>query len=149
MEIRIEQANISHIDQLTSLFDDYRIFYGKESDLEAAKEYLIDRIYHQQSVAFIALDESDKGAGFTQLYPMFSSVSMQGVWVLNDLYVDQDYRRNGIAKMLMDWAKMHAIQTNAKGLMLETQKTNVAAQKLYESLGYKRNDAHFFYELEI
>lgn len=149
MNIRVEQANISHIDPLTTLFDDYRIFYGKESNLEKAKQFLIDRIYHQQSTVFIALDDMDNGAGFTQLYPSFSSVSMQGLWILNDLFVNENYRRQGVGKMLMDWAKMHAIQTNAKGLVLETQLENKEAQRLYESLGYVKSEDYYVYNLTL
>ena len=72
-------------------FDLYRLFYGQESNLEGAKEFLKERLVNEESVVFIAFDENNP-IGFVQLYPSFSSVSMERSWVLNDLYVKETAR---------------------------------------------------------
>jgi len=44
---------------------------------------------------------------------------------------------------------LFAEQTFAKEIVLETAKSNVTAQKLYESLGYEKDTEFFSYSLEI
>src|ERR1700737_1890558 len=85
----IRKAVIDDIDRLSVLFDQYRIFYKQPTDIKGAKQFLTDRIEQNQSVIFVAL--LDKIIiGFTQLYPVFSSVAMKGAWLLNDLFVTED-----------------------------------------------------------
>ena len=127
------------------LFDAYRVFYKQPSDLARATEFLQARLSNQQSTLFFATDASGKAVGFVQLYPSFSSVSTQTVWILNDLYVTPNARRQGVAKLLMHRARDFAKATGAKGLSLETSHDNINGQALYESLGYVKSDAfHYF-----
>jgi ribosomal protein S18 acetylase RimI-like enzyme len=70
-------------------------------------------------------------------------VSLKSVWILNDLYVEENYRNQGVAKMLLDAAKEFAFKTQSKGLTIMTGLDNVAAQSLYEKYGFLRND-HFY-----
>ena len=85
------QAEPNHLDDLALLFDAYRVFYKKESDLSAAQVFLRERLTKNQSVVFMVYDGS-RAVGFTQLYLLFSSVNMAAVWLLNDLFVDPTYR---------------------------------------------------------
>lgn len=62
--ISIRQAGLSDIVQLAPLFDRYRQFYGRESDLAAATEFLLARCQHCESVLFIA-HEDNIPVGFT------------------------------------------------------------------------------------
>nr|RNJ67205.1 MAG: GNAT family N-acetyltransferase [Leptolyngbya sp. IPPAS B-1204] len=87
--------------------------------------------------------------GFTQLYPSFSSVSMQQVWILNDLFVAENYRKQGVANLLMDAAEQYAQDTGAVCIVLATQITNTAAQTLYESRNYVRDEAFYHYMLRL
>lgn len=146
----IQRVTLSNVKDLVPLFDAYRQFYGQAKDLEGAKSFLTKRLEKDESVAFLAKDETSlKYAGFVHLYPIFSSVSMRKMWLLNDLFVDADFRRKGIGKALMNAARDLAASTNAKGLMLETGIENRSAQELYESLGYERNDGYYVYYLTL
>ncbi|MCK6543031.1 GNAT family N-acetyltransferase [bacterium] len=144
--IRCEER---HIDKLVPLFDAYQMFYHQSSDESAAKIFLSTRIRNGESVVFIALDAKENAVGFTQLYPLFSSVSMQPVWLLNDLYVSQTARRSGVGEALMEKARRFAVETGAKGIELETGVENVQAQALYEKLGYQRNTDTYRYFLPV
>lgn len=93
--------------------------------------------------------ERGKALGFTLLYPTWSSLSMKPWWQLNDLYVVPEARQHGVARELMERARRLAEETGAAGLGLETAKDNFAAQKLYEQLGWKREEEFFRYELHV
>ncbi|WP_144512951.1 GNAT family N-acetyltransferase [Bacillus sp. FJAT-22090] len=141
--MNIHQATINDLDSLTELFDLYRQFYKQASDLEGAKKFVEERFIKKESVVFIAYDGGE-AIGFTQLFPSFSSVSMQKSWVLNDLYVKETARRKGVAEQLIKKAIGLAEKTNAKGILLETGNENVNAQKLYEKIGFI-NDSNYYY----
>ena len=147
VDIRIVRAERKDLDDLVPLFDAYRQFYGQRSDLAAARAFLRERIERDESVIYLAYTEPGEAAGFTQLYPSFSSVSLKPLWILNDLYVRSDVRRGGVGRALLERARQHAIETAAKGLVLSTGVTNKAAQTLYESCGWQREDEFFQYHL--
>ena len=141
------QANLNHLDDLALLFDAYRIFYKKETDLDAAKKFLRERLANDQSVIFMVYNDS-RAVGFTQLYPVFSSVNMAAVWLLNDLFVDPVYRGKKIGKQLLEAAQNHCTASGAKGVSLETEQTNVVGNKLYPIMGFEKDTEHNFYYWE-
>jgi len=145
--LRIARAAIRDLDDVVPLFDGYRQFYGRRSDLAAARKFLAERIERDESVIYLAYTGPREAAGFTQLYPSFSSVSLKPLWILNDLFVRSDVRRGGVGRALLERARQHAVETGAKGLVLSTQVTNKAAQTLYESCGWQRDDEFFQYHL--
>ncbi|PFN74826.1 GNAT family N-acetyltransferase [Bacillus sp. AFS076308] len=140
----IQKATLTELEPLTELFDLYRMFYKQESDLEGAKQFLSERISKDESAAFIALD-GENPLGFVQLYPSFSSVSMKRSWILNDLYVKKEARGKGVGENLLKKAIEFAKETGAKGLFLETANDNYNAQRLYEKIGFKKEENYFYY----
>lgn len=140
----IQKATLNELESLTELFDLYRLFYEQESDLDGAREFLRARIENDESVIFIAF-EQENPIGFVQLYPSFSSVGMKRLWVLNDLYVKKSARKNGAGEQLIQTAIQFAGETGAKGVLLETGKENVTAQRLYEKIGFHKESNFFYY----
>jgi len=146
--IWIKQAGAEDLPQLTPLFNQYRIFYGQSSDLERAAAFLQERITLKESIVFIAYAslEDRHGLGFVQLYPSFSSISMRRLWILNDLFVTNEARKQGVGRELMNAAHRYALESGAKGLTLTTAHDNKTAQRLYEALGYERDDHFYTYD---
>ena len=136
--MNIITATSENLDQLVPLFDGYRVFYKQPSNLEATKDFLSDRFKENDSIIFIAFDGHHNAIGFTQLYPIFSSVSMRPLHVLNDLFVTDKYRGLGVGRSLLEYAKEQIIKMYSKGLILETAKDN-PARHLYEKLGWKQD----------
>ncbi|MGI2292967.1 GNAT family N-acetyltransferase [Paenibacillus sp. GXUN7292] len=146
----VVQVQLEQIEKAAYLFNEYRVFYGQPSDLQGAVLFLKERTMNEQSVIYLAEDTaSQHAAGFLQLYPSFSSISMKRTWILNDLYVTEPYRKQGVAQMLLDTAKELAVSSNVKGLGLSTAVDNIQAQRLYEKNGYKRDNEFFHYFLSL
>lgn len=145
--LTVQRASIENVDIIAPLFDAYRQFYKQASDLEKACLFIAERLENDESVIFIAYWNNEP-AGFTQLYPLFSSVSMRRAWLLNDLYVNPGFRENGVGTALLERAKSHCRATNAKALTLETSWDNYTAQKVYEKNGWQREE-NFFYEFVL
>jgi GNAT superfamily N-acetyltransferase len=147
MSATIKQATIQDIERIAPLFDAYRQFYGKTSDILLARSFLSDRLNNKESFIFFAVSSANAALGFTQLYPSFSSTRAARTYILNDLFVVPGGRRTGVAKALLEEAARFARDAGAARLSLSTAITNVAAQKLYESLGWKRDEAFCEYGL--
>lgn len=147
--MNIKRAMISDLDDVSFLFNEYRIFYGQPSDLEGAKKFIKERMELQESIIFLAKNKEGLPVGFVQLYPIFTSVGMKRKWLLNDLFVAKESRRHGVGKALMNQAKEFALETKAAGILLETTKDNVNAQALYESSGYEKEKSVYFYNLSL
>jgi len=149
MSFQIRQATILDLDTLAPLFDGYRQFYGQPADLARARHFLAERFHHHESLILLALDEHDAGLGFTQLYPLFSSVRTVRTWLLNDLFVAAHARRQGVAAGLLGAAVEHARALGAASLSLSTALDNAPAQALYESLGWQRDHQFCEYSLTL
>jgi GNAT superfamily N-acetyltransferase len=148
MAIHVRRAAFVDLDALTSLFNAYRVFYGQHSGPAAARDFLAARLQHNESVILLA-EHDNTAAGFTQLYPMFSSVSMARTWVLNDLFVVADARRAGVARALLDAAADFARKDGALRLELETTPDNAGAQALYRKTGWRDYDGTLRFHLPL
>ena len=149
MDIRL--ATLEDLEVLAIMFDDYRQCYEQEPDVEAAKVFIKERLNSKDSFLLIAYDIIDGEtvpAGFVQILPSFSSISMKKIFILNDLYVNPDLRKRGIAKLLINSAKQFTHDNKAGQLIIETRISNSSAQKLYDSVGFTKEGEHLFYYLE-
>jgi GNAT superfamily N-acetyltransferase len=145
----IKKATLSDLAHVANLFNQYRIFYGKKSDLKQAQVFLKERLTNNDSEIFVCFNADNEMVGFVQLYPLFSSTRMKRLWLLNDLFVVENQRGKGFSVALIDRAKELCVETNACGLMLETAKTNTVGNSLYPKTGFNLDEDHNYYSWDI
>jgi GNAT superfamily N-acetyltransferase len=141
----ISKVTISDLVELHGLVEKYRAFY-KQPENDRTLNFLEERIKNQEAVAFIARIEG-QAVGFTLLYPTFSTVSLSNIWLLNDLFVLETARGNGVATELMDVAESAAKQAGATRVFLRTANDNVPAQALYEGRKWVKDEVFRRYDL--
>jgi ribosomal protein S18 acetylase RimI-like enzyme len=141
----ISRITISEIAELHPLVEQYRAFY-KQPKNDKTLSYLEERIKNEEAIAFIAR-VGGEAVGFTLLYPTFSTVSLSNIWLLNDLYVEESARGNGIASELMDVAESAAKQAGATRVFLRTANDNLPAQGLYEGRNWVKDEVFRRYDL--
>jgi ribosomal protein S18 acetylase RimI-like enzyme len=147
--VTIRLADISDIDQLAKLFDAYRQFYEQLPDIALAKTYIAERLNNKDSVIFVVENETKNLIGFCQIYPSFCSVAAAKIGVLYDLFVDSTARKTGTGRALMLAAHEYAAKNGMARLDLSTAKNNLAAQALYESLEWERDDIFYTYSKNL
>jgi RimJ/RimL family protein N-acetyltransferase len=146
--MKIIRAKNIHLNLIVPLFDDYRIFYDQPSDLPRAENFIEQRLKNSDSVIFLMTDEEESEVfGFAQIYPTFSSIATGKIFILNDLYIKPDKRKNGFAGEILHFIKQFARNEGAIKIVLKTARSNHIAQKLYESLGYKKDEEFLNYNL--
>jgi ribosomal protein S18 acetylase RimI-like enzyme len=141
----VRQAVAADLPLIAPLFDQYRRFQGQAPDLRACEDFLRARLDHGEAVLFLATLGGDP-AGFAQLYPIHSSVSLKRVFVLNDLYVAEAGRRRGVATALLQALEAHAWAMGASSLRLNVARANTDAQALYEAASWARDEHFFMYQ---
>jgi GNAT superfamily N-acetyltransferase len=142
--MEVVQATELHTNEVAVLFDAYRSFYDQDPDFKGALAYITDRITKKDSIIYVAMEEAEI-IGFVQLYPIFTSIGMKRAWILNDIYVLEEYRGKGVGKALMNATYEHGKETNASWIMLQTYISNTVAQSLYEKEGFVRDTNSYYY----
>lgn len=145
----IQAATAADLDELAALFAGYLTFYEVDKPQAAVRDFLAARLRRGDSTLLLARDDQGVACGFVQLYPFYSSLALESAWLLSDLYVSETARRQGIGEALMNAARAHAEASGACGLQLETAKSNLPGQALYERLGYVRDEAFYTYWLGL
>ena len=146
--MRTRRASVADLDALVPLFDGYRCFYRQPSDPALARDFLEARLARGESIVFLA-ETGGEAIGFAQLFPSFSSTFAQRIYILNDLFVDPDVRRQGVGRALLDAAAAFARSEGAVRLKLSTAIDNHVAQAGYAKAGYQRDDAFYVYTLSL
>ena len=100
--MHIIKCTENYVEQLAEIFEEYRLFCGFERNLAETSKFLMNLIRNEESAIFIALDiEANCVMGFVNLYPSYSSLALQRLWILNDLGVSSKYRGKGVSKALI------------------------------------------------
>jgi GNAT superfamily N-acetyltransferase len=146
-EVEIRRAGPADLDAASRLFAGYLRFYEKAASESAVRSFIGERLAKQDSAFYLA-EAGGEALGFTQLYPAFASLSLAPSWILNDLYVEPSARGRGVGEALMEAARELAIGNGAAELMLQTARSNATAQRLYEKLGWVRDDEFLVYTLD-
>ncbi len=94
---------------------------------------------NDQEQVFVA-EHGEQLVGFccVQLFKSFCYDSNYAE--ITELFVDEQYRRKGIATQLMKYAQDYYADKNIVGFQLFTGGKNISAQRFYECLGYLKTD---------
>ncbi|WP_371617210.1 N-acetyltransferase family protein [Streptomyces sp. NBC_00454] len=145
----LRQADEADLDIAAELFRGYLDFYEVEvEDPQRPRAFLAERLAGGDSFVLLAEVPGAGTVGFTQVYPMHSSLSMRTAWLLGDLYVAPAGRRTGAGRALLREVLRRAREAGVAGVQLETAYDNHIAQGLYEAEGFVREEFHaYFHDL--
>lgn len=137
MNLVIEEARIGDFNTLV----EFQLKMALETEeLELDREILskgVKSVYEDPSKAryFVARNE-DRVLGMLMITLEWSDWRNGWVWWIQSVYVEQEFRKDGIFRSLYFHVKNLVINSeNVRGLRLYVDKRNVKAQKVYEALG--------------
>jgi len=134
----IRQAVAADIEAFAVLFDRYRQFQGQVANLALAQAFLSERFDRGEPIVFIALT-GGAAVGFAHLYPSYSSVSLSRVFILNDLFVQEEMRRHQVASQLLSAVESYAWSSGASRVTLNVARTNVSSEQVYTARGWQQD----------
>ena len=144
----VRPATREDIEHLLPLVRGYRVFYKQQPDATREREFVENHLRNGTSAIYIA-EVDEKAAAFMQLFRTHSTVHLAPSWILEDLYVDPQFRNRGIAAALLQRAVEHAREDGASGMFLETASDNTAAQSVYEAAGWTREGRFLKYNAPL
>ncbi|MDR7076906.1 GNAT superfamily N-acetyltransferase [Neobacillus niacini] len=146
--LTIRQANIQDLPKIVPIFDSYREYFKQVKDPVMVERFLFEKFEHLDSVIFIA-EQQNEVIGFAQLYPIFSSLTLQRVWLLNDFFIAEEFRNCGVGTQLFARVKEFALITKSKGIELSVEHTNIKAWEFWGKQGFKQDEEfrYYFYKL--
>jgi ribosomal protein S18 acetylase RimI-like enzyme len=146
--LTIRRAGIDDVDALLPLVAAYREFYHQRRDASREREFIEGHLRRGTSVVFVA-QSPDTIVGFAQMFTTHSTVHLGPSLIFEDLYVAPPARGAGVANALLAAAVAYAREMGAVGMFLETAMDNVAAQRVYERAGWRREGRFFKYNAPL
>ncbi|HEX8390469.1 MAG TPA: GNAT family N-acetyltransferase [Candidatus Saccharimonadales bacterium] len=125
------------------VFDINRLLPQLSSSAPRLRVEMLYDMRRTGTMIFIARDcTTGHIVGTVLLVPMKILVGQKD-WI-EDVVVDQDYRRLGIASTLMDMAEEVSRQRGAKSVNLTSSRERVDARRFYLARGYKIRESDLF-----
>ena len=134
---------------LAPLFSAYLDFYSVKQPPAARRAFLAARLEADDSAAFGDFNASGRLTGFALCHLAHNSLRLAPAWILHDLFVSPDHRRQGTARKLLTTVHTAARAAGACEVILSTAHTNTAARSLYESAGYRLDEIFRTYVLDL
>jgi GNAT superfamily N-acetyltransferase len=133
----IGRVNASDLSDLLGLMRAYCDFYKAspaDEELLALARALLDGPGHE-GIQLIARDADGRAVGFATVYWSWSTTSACRIGVMNDLFVVEDARGQGLAEALIEACRAACTQHGARKLTWQTAPHNLRAQTVYERVG--------------
>jgi GNAT superfamily N-acetyltransferase len=146
---RIEPVTRQQLEALLPLIAAYQRFYEAE-EIDGGRNRAFFRRFLAPSDDGLLLGawDGERLLGYACLYWTFTSLVPAEVVLMNDLYVMEEARGQGVGRALIEAAADVARERGAHHLEWVTAPDNAAAQRLYDSTGAEREE-WIAYELEV
>lgn len=95
-------------------------------------------------ITLMLVEESGTPIGFANLMTIFSIWAHGKALILDDLFLLEEYRRQGKGREIMRELECYAKDRGFRRLQFQSEKTNPGAKQFYENLGYRSSEMHFY-----
>ncbi|EWH10461.1 putative acetyltransferase [Catenovulum agarivorans DS-2] len=141
----IEQVSKENLPEVLPLVRAYQEFYKVQSVCDKRNfEFFSKFCGSSEHGSQFLFRKEQEVAGFATVYFTFTSTITSKIAILNDLYTLPKFRGNGVGRQLIDHCREFARVNGAARLQWVTAPDNVAAQKLYDSMGTSKSTWHFY-----
>lgn len=148
-EVEIAPIAGEEFEELIPLIAAYQRFYEVEKiDDERNRGFFRRFLAPSEDGLLLGARREDRLVGYACLYWHFSSLEATECVLMNDLYVDESARGQGVGRALIEASAEVARERGAPFVEWSTAPDNQTAQRLYDSTGAERTE-WFSYELRV
>jgi len=139
--VEVREAELNDRNALRGLMNTYIYdFYHYPRPEEEKLENLLDVLMEKKAgTQFVALYDGEL-VGFATLYFTYSTLRTGKVVIMNDLFVTEKCRIQGVGTKLFRACNQYAAYNGYVAMLWETSKANENAQKFYEKMGGEREE---------
>jgi ribosomal protein S18 acetylase RimI-like enzyme len=139
-DLRIVPISESQFEALLPMIAAYQGFYGAEDiRTERNRSFFRRFISPSDEGTMIGAWRGERLVGYACLYWHFSSTRAVETVLMNDLYVDEAVRDEGVGRALIEASAEAARERGAHHLEWTTRPDNTTAQRLYDSTGASKS----------
>ena len=148
-EVEIAPILTEEFEELLPLIAAYQRFYEVQ-EIDETRNRAFFRRFLAPSEDGLLLGARREGrlVGYACLYWHFSSTRATETVLMNDLYVDESVRGQGVGRALIEATAEVARERGVPSIEWSTAPDNHTAQRLYDSTGAERSE-WFTYELRV
>lgn len=147
-KVHVEPISADQLEALLPLIGAYQRFYRVEDIDEGRNRAFFARfVAPSEDGMLLGAWRDGELAGYACLYWHFTSLVPAETVLMNDLYVAESFRNQGIGRALIEASAVVARDRGAHRLEWATQPSNLTAQRLYDRTGAERSE-WVEYELE-
>jgi GNAT superfamily N-acetyltransferase len=148
-DLRVEPITGEHYEALLPMISAYQGFYEAEDIRDDRNREFFRRFLSPSDEGMlIGAWSGDSLVGYACLYWHFSSLEACESVLMNDLFVDESARGQGVGRALIGAAVAVAREREVPFVEWSTAPDNETAQRLYDSTGAERTE-WFSYELRV
>ncbi len=117
-------------------YEEYRAnWYSNTDQTNGFMSALCDSMKDERTIAEIIKTENGDTVGY--FWVPFYGDDASFIWAdVQDIYIEPEYRRRGVAKALMEYAENEAKRNGAKVIRSGTGCENTASQRMHQKAGY-------------
>lgn len=95
-------------------------------------------------ITLFMVKKEEKVIGFANLMTIFSIWSHGKALILDDLYIKEEFRGNGVGRFVMQYIEQYGKDHGFKRLQFQSEYSNPEAHKFYSKLGYISESMSFY-----
>jgi GNAT superfamily N-acetyltransferase len=140
-DLRVEPVSAQQMETLLPMIGAYQRFYGADDvDEERNRAFFSRFLAPSDDGVLLGAWRGDELVGYACLYRHFTSLVPAETVLMNDLYVAEGRRGEGIGRALIEASAEVARERGAHHLEWTTAPDNETAQRLYDSTGAERSE---------
>jgi ribosomal protein S18 acetylase RimI-like enzyme len=150
--IDITHAHIEDVPAIAALLEEVERFYGCTTfePLQQRTEQIRALLFQPSPIAFVLLArDQTETVGLATYSFLWPAAGITPSLYLKELYVTDSHRDRGIGRQLMEKLREIGSAKGCSRLEWTTDHDNEAAQKFYESMGFKFNSSKVFYRVQL
>jgi GNAT superfamily N-acetyltransferase len=146
MDIQIRKSTPKEVPAIVRLMRDFAEYEDLGDYCEITEERLHDVMFGEDAfVEGLVAFHQDEPIAYAMFYPYFASFRGQCGYYLEDIFIAEDFRRNGLGEAMVRIVAKLARQRGFERIDFQVLEWNAPAVKFYEKLGAVRDDSerHF------
>ncbi len=146
MDIQIRKSTPDEVPAIVRLMRDFAEYENLLDYCEITEERLHDVMFGENGfVEGLVAFHNDEPIAYAMFYPYFASFRGQCGFYLEDIFIAEDFRRNGLGEAMVRIIARLAKQRGFERIDFQVLEWNTPAVRFYEKLGAIRDDSerHF------
>ena len=142
----VRKAKKTEIDIIYELINGLAKYEKRPWDMTGTKEELAYWLFEKNIATTLFAELDGKVIGYAIYYPIFGSFSAKGKVHLEDMFIYEEYRGNGLGKQFLKQIVKSVFDEGYHGMEWSALDWNEPAIKFYEKVGAEQDSGRVYFD---